>query len=245
MPQIINYTLYDHCYYGEYNSAVYYIRRWNVKFVNGTYHKFIIHIACQQNHLNIVKLLIDRGIRVNWKNNKGNTSLHIACIFGRLKVAKYLIDNGANIHVKNNKGKTPLDIAFEKGHLQIVKYLIENRANMNLQNITKDTLLHNNCKSDSKKVLIYYHSDNNIKNNNDLSPNDIINSFDYIIGFNIKTSNRNNVLTNIKTSIDSIIMKQKSSEDIEPSAPPKYDESEPSAPPKYEDIVTNNPYNKT
>ena len=39
-----------------------------------------LHVAAGNNHLNIVEILLNRGIDINSKDNNGNTALHGACL---------------------------------------------------------------------------------------------------------------------------------------------------------------------
>ena len=87
-----------------------------------------MHIAFQENHLEIVKLLISSGADIENKTKGGFTPLHIASLNGHLEIVKYLILSGANIQNKTNHRITPLHIACKKNHIEIVKYLISHGA---------------------------------------------------------------------------------------------------------------------
>ena len=87
-----------------------------------------MHIAFQENHLEIVKLLIYSGANIENKTKEGDTTLHIVSLNGHLEIAKYLILSGANIQNKTNHGFTALHIAYKKNHIEIVKYLISHGA---------------------------------------------------------------------------------------------------------------------
>ena len=87
-----------------------------------------MHIAFQENHLEIVKLLIYSGANIENKTKEGATPLHIASLNGHLAIVKHLISSGANIQNKTNHKITPLHIACKKKHIEIVKYLISHGA---------------------------------------------------------------------------------------------------------------------
>ncbi len=61
--------------------------------------------ACQNGYYEIVKLLVENGVDVNWADDGKNTAL-LAAI--DLKTIKYLISKGADIKTKNIDGRTLL-----------------------------------------------------------------------------------------------------------------------------------------
>jgi len=85
-----------------------------------------LFIACENEYLEIVKLLIENGADINKSDNYGQTPLFIACQNGYLEIVKLLIENGADINKSNNNGKTPLFIAREYQRFEITAVLIEN-----------------------------------------------------------------------------------------------------------------------
>ena len=62
-------------------------------------------IASKNGHIEIVRLLLDKGAKVNEQNNRGNNALIIASINGYTEIVKLLIDNGANIDLQNINSK--------------------------------------------------------------------------------------------------------------------------------------------
>jgi ankyrin repeat protein len=61
-----------------------------------------IIVACQNGHINIIKLLINKGIDINIKNNDGLAGLYSACKNGHIDIVKLLIDKGADINKMDN-----------------------------------------------------------------------------------------------------------------------------------------------
>src|SRR5262249_48506715 len=55
-----------------------------------------------------VKLLLDRGIDANWRDDKGQTSLHRAAYDGFPAVVTTLLDRGVDINARDNDGRTAL-----------------------------------------------------------------------------------------------------------------------------------------
>lgn len=54
----------------------------------------------------IVKILVDAGVDINFKNNDGSTALHTAAFFCRPEIVQILLDNGIDKTVRNNMGST-------------------------------------------------------------------------------------------------------------------------------------------
>jgi len=66
--------------------------------------------AAFRGNLEIVKLLLDRGAKVNATNRDGNTPLLLSAFMCRTDVVKYLLENGASPSKKNGRGETPVDV---------------------------------------------------------------------------------------------------------------------------------------
>eukprot|EP01038_Epipyxis_sp_PR26KG_P013454 gene13454-18046_t len=63
-----------------------------------------IHIAAQNGHLEIVRLLISKKVEVNALNSKGNSALHMAIGYDYYDAAKLLLENDANETITNLAG---------------------------------------------------------------------------------------------------------------------------------------------
>ncbi len=74
-----------------------------------------------------VRLLMQRGVRINAQDNEGNTALMMAVTKDSYGV-QALLDAGADPNIKNKAGKTALQIAQEKKDDDIIKLLQEHGA---------------------------------------------------------------------------------------------------------------------
>ena len=74
-----------------------------------------------------VRLLIQRGVRINAQDNEGNTALMMA-VTGDSSGVQALLDAGADPNIKNKAGKTALQIAKEEKEDDIIKLLQEHGA---------------------------------------------------------------------------------------------------------------------
>jgi len=72
----------------------------------------------------IVKLLINNGADVNILNNQNNNCLQVACIKGCYNIVKILYENGVNVENRSKTGDTALMYASRYNNVDIVEYLI-------------------------------------------------------------------------------------------------------------------------
>lgn len=64
-----------------------------------------LHIAAQNGHFNLVKLLLEKGANVNCLNNKSNTPLHMSLSYDYIEVSEYLMSNGADVNIENSSAQ--------------------------------------------------------------------------------------------------------------------------------------------
>ena len=83
-----------------------------------------LQAAASSGHLNIVKLLLERGADIDqkWSLNQA-TPLLLALHSKHPDVAKYLIQQGADVRVKDTMGRTPLKYATDHEYDEILKLL--------------------------------------------------------------------------------------------------------------------------
>lgn len=109
--------------------------------------------AAAAGHLDIVKLLISHGAKVNSTTRTNSTPLRAACFDGHLEIVKYLVQHGADIEVANRHGHSCLMIACYKGHIRIAKYLLSLKASVNRKSVKGNTALHDCAESGSLEIL--------------------------------------------------------------------------------------------
>jgi len=116
-----------------------------------------LHLACENGHIGVTKLLLEKGADVNASNNYGSTPLHLACeskTLYREKIVDFLISKNADINASDKNGNTPLHLACIEGYLIEVIALTKAGADVNAKGRYGNTPLHVLCKSNYKSELI-------------------------------------------------------------------------------------------
>jgi ankyrin repeat protein len=68
-------------------------------------------VAAYNGHLEVVKLLLEKGADIEHKDNDGRTPLCVAAYNGHLEVVRLLLEKGADIEHKDNDGRIPFSLA--------------------------------------------------------------------------------------------------------------------------------------
>ena len=108
-----------------------------------------IHIACEFNQPEIVKVLINSGARKDLTTGATImcTPLHVCAEHGSKDAANVLINMKADINAQDVYGWTPLHYACDKRHPETALVLIDKGADVNAVNKSKETALHFAAKS--------------------------------------------------------------------------------------------------
>ena len=69
-----------------------------------------LHLAAQYSLVDIARIVLDRGARVNCKGRHGYTALHLAASVGDAEVVRLLLDRGADGNIRDNYGRTPMNV---------------------------------------------------------------------------------------------------------------------------------------
>lgn len=96
-------------------------------------------------YINIVKLLIDNGAKINCQvtqgKSEGATALILAVAAKHYDITELLIENGALLDLQVKDGTTALMFASIRGYYDVVDLLIKNGALLNIQNRNGNTAL--------------------------------------------------------------------------------------------------------
>jgi len=88
-------------------------------------------------HLDICRLLLDKGALVDSKDNDSWTPLHLAAQKDLIEIIHLLRDRGADVEARDNIGWRPLHFAAGGGSITAVIVLIE-EMNVEINAITND-----------------------------------------------------------------------------------------------------------
>lgn len=89
-----------------------------------------LYSACHCGHLDVVRLLLEKGADLNKVDTNDWTALYVACWHGHLDVARLLAEKGADLNKADDDGWTPLYLACVHGHLAIAQLLAEQGADL-------------------------------------------------------------------------------------------------------------------
>ena len=105
-----------------------------------------LHVASKCGHLEVARMLIERGASISPKDKGGCTPLHLASEKGHLEVVHMLIEHGADVSAQDRDGHAPLHMAFRrvewKWTAEVAYMLIERGADVLAQNKDGCTPLH-------------------------------------------------------------------------------------------------------
>ena len=111
-------------------------------------HETPLHFASFRGKLEIARLLLDYGAKMNAKNAQGETPLHLvsrgeynAPTDGVL-VAKLLLDRGVDVNAQDKRHWTTLHSASYNGKPEIVQILLYHSAKVNAETDLGETPLH-------------------------------------------------------------------------------------------------------
>lgn len=105
----------------------------NVNIYDGSNNEYrnALLIAIDEQKIELVQLLIQKGANVNKAGGFGLMPLNRASTFNSLGIVKVLVENGANIKYVSKNGWTPLMNAIDDKQYEIAKYLIEHGVMLN------------------------------------------------------------------------------------------------------------------
>jgi ankyrin repeat protein len=83
-----------------------------------------LSLACMQNDLESIKLLISKRTSINLTFRNCDAPLIVACYYGYFEIVKYLVEQGADIFQTNIHKRTPFIIALSRGYFEIADYLL-------------------------------------------------------------------------------------------------------------------------
>ncbi|KPA15410.1 Ankyrin-1, partial [Candidatus Magnetomorum sp. HK-1] len=99
-----------------------------------------LYAAIEKGNYNLVKLLIDHGIKITYFDKEKTPLIH-AAMLGNERITKLLIDDGVKLNEVDDNCKTALHAAISSNNSNIVGLLIQKGININLYDGKSTTLL--------------------------------------------------------------------------------------------------------
>jgi uncharacterized protein len=84
--------------------------------------------AAAAKRLDVARLLLTHGAKVNTRGEGGDSPLHEVAANGQIEFARLLLEHGADVNAKDDDGKTPLTIALAYKQPEMAKFLREHGA---------------------------------------------------------------------------------------------------------------------
>ena len=118
----------------------------------GSSRRRALHWAARSGHEAVVRLLLEKGARVDAKDGLGSTALHLAARSGHEAVVRLLLEKGARVDAKAEDGSTALHQAARSGHEAVVRLLLEKGARVDAKDGLGSTALHRAAESGHEAV---------------------------------------------------------------------------------------------
>ncbi|KAJ7112611.1 hypothetical protein C8R44DRAFT_985058 [Mycena epipterygia] len=83
-------------------------------------------------HINIVRLLLEKGANFNAADGKHGSALQAASAGGHTEIVRLLLENGADVNAEGGVYGSALQGASEQGSLEIFRILLEEGADVNM-----------------------------------------------------------------------------------------------------------------
>jgi hypothetical protein len=120
----------------------------------------LVHTVAGTPHLDVMRVLLQRGGDVNSRDILHQTPLHKAAAFGRASMTKLLIDHGARVNAKDMEGRTPLHVAVRYEFPETVRALLHAGARTTIKDASGKTPLGTDT---TNAILNMMLSHNNVK----------------------------------------------------------------------------------
>ena len=82
-----------------------------------------LHLAVLDDHLDIVRFIMERVDDPNPADQEGSTPLHYAALCGHLDIVRLFIERGEDPNLANEEGHTPLMFAQLYGHQEVCQHI--------------------------------------------------------------------------------------------------------------------------
>ena len=93
----------------------------DIEAKGGFYDSSPLFQAAEMGHVEVCRVLVARGAKLDAPSNKGSTAMHVASWRGRLEAVKFLLDAGAEVRAGSvgDHNQTPLHMAIIHGRADV------------------------------------------------------------------------------------------------------------------------------
>lgn len=112
-----------------------------IDYILGKNEMNFIDNYCDKDKRELINLICEHELDLNFKNTVGTKILHNACKYGLLDLVKLLVKYGANLLSVEN-GSSTLHKAVLGNNFNLVDYLMHNGLDVNVEDNNKETPLH-------------------------------------------------------------------------------------------------------
>jgi ankyrin repeat protein len=112
-----------------------------------------LHWAARGVHLDMLKLLLDKGADPNLRDNSKITPLHSVSARGHREAAELLLGSGADVNAVDEFGKTPLAYAITGGHKQLADFLVSKGGTVPIKGEAGRRLFHDSASQRDKALV--------------------------------------------------------------------------------------------
>lgn len=109
--------------------------------------------ACVTGNLELVKLLLDHGAKIDELNSDNNSALHGAALSGNPVLIELFLDKGLDCNQANIGNETPLHCACLSGNKDAVEKLLTHYANCNMRSEKGFTPLNLACLNNQHELI--------------------------------------------------------------------------------------------
>ncbi|KAJ6217207.1 hypothetical protein RDWZM_008364 [Blomia tropicalis] len=99
-----------------------------------------LHLAVLKRQMNVIQLLVSRGVSFMFQDNQGNTPLHIACKYSLTDIIRYFLVSSHKtllstncFELRNYDGDTCIHLAAYNNNMKTIELLLRAGANINAQ----------------------------------------------------------------------------------------------------------------
>ena len=123
------------------------------KNITNTEGNTLLHLACYENNVEIVRFLLKNGADINKEDKNGFTPLYLACYENNVEIVRLLLEKDADINKEDKDGNTPLHVACYENNVEIVRLLLEKDADINKEDKDGITPLHVAIKYKNNEII--------------------------------------------------------------------------------------------